>query len=178
MFCLTLIYLLFRILLLIFLLCFLFLLTGNIFVKMVSFIGWCCCYRSWSWWQIRLNQCGMYLMYSISEIIFFMIFIAITNLLIYIYIVFHSYEKYLKKLWPFSQSSSLNGGNPKIRIKYWHIWNWWYTYQIKEPIVCGITSLGMDHTEVLGAYPFLCFALSLLIDQCVPSLAMWCPASK
>lgn len=24
------------------------------------------------------------------------------------------------------------------------------TLQIKEPVVCGVTSLGMDHMEVLG----------------------------
>ncbi|XP_068494037.1 folylpolyglutamate synthase isoform X2 [Phaseolus vulgaris] len=26
----------------------------------------------------------------------------------------------------------------------------WYAFDIKEPTVCGITSLGMDHTEILG----------------------------
>lgn len=34
--------------------------------------------------------------------------------------------------------------------------------QIKEPTVCGITSLGMDHTEILGKY--VSYFLNILPD--------------
>ncbi|KAL4204291.1 hypothetical protein AMTRI_Chr01g109040 [Amborella trichopoda] len=31
-----------------------------------------------------------------------------------------------------------------------YFWGCWYKLKVKEPIVCGITSLGMDHMEILG----------------------------
>ncbi|XP_024025431.1 folylpolyglutamate synthase isoform X3 [Morus notabilis] len=31
-----------------------------------------------------------------------------------------------------------------------YFWDCWHKLEIKEPVVCGITSLGMDHTETLG----------------------------
>lgn len=41
--------------------------------------------------------------------------------------------------------------------------------QIKEPVVCGITSLGMDHTDVLG---WFCFSNPKVLFQSffVPSV--------
>jgi len=38
-------------------------------------------------------------------------------------------------------------------------------FQIKEPIVCGITSLGMDHTEILGVYVSFFLMLCVLFTQ-------------
>lgn len=29
--------------------------------------------------------------------------------------------------------------------------DWWWVMQIEKPVACGITSLGLDHTEILGA---------------------------
>jgi len=37
--------------------------------------------------------------------------------------------------------------------------------QIKEPTVCGITSLGMDHTEILGVY--VLYFLSFFLLFCI-----------
>lgn len=39
--------------------------------------------------------------------------------------------------------------------------------QIKKPVVCGIASLGMDHTEILGEQMFSMFAYyCILVHVC------------